>query len=191
MKNVLILHGLNGDPNANWYPYLATQLRKHGYQASGPRLHKPLKPDIDKVFQALSKERVFNSETIIVGHSSGAVLACGILQNLPPDLKVNKVFLVGGFIDRDLTRELYRQVPRAAFDNLFPKTWNWGKIKHQAKRFVVIQSDNDPFVPLKQGKILAKKLNAEEMLLKGQGHFSISTSPQYREFPTLLEKILE
>jgi predicted alpha/beta hydrolase family esterase len=40
-----------------------------------------------------------NDETIIIGHSSGAVEVLSLLQHLPEDKKVKAVFLVSAFRD--------------------------------------------------------------------------------------------
>ena len=66
--------------------------------------------------------------------------------------------------------------------------FDWDIIKNKAKNFEVFHSDNDPFVCLKNGEELAKKLNVKLNFIPNAGHFSVKTSG-YITFPDLLEKI--
>jgi len=44
---------------------------------------------------------------------------------------------------------------------------------------------------LSHAQYLKEKLDAELIVKKGQGHFNLEVGPQYKQFPELLEKILE
>ena len=74
---------------------------------------------------------------------------------------------------------------------LFTEQYNFDIIKRHAKKFIIYQSDNDPHVPLEDGKILQKALGGEFVFIPGQGHFNLEKGSQYKQFPALLEKILE
>lgn len=122
---------------------------------------------------------------MIVGHSSGAVAILGLLEALPDDVVLRKAILVAGFTD-DLDYPPVRE--------MFMKPFDWGKIRRQAKTFLLFHSDNDPYVPLWHGEKLQSLLGAELILMKGQAHFSTTTyqdKEKYRKFPELLAKILE
>lgn len=121
----------------------------------------------------------YNSDTILVGHSSGAVAILSLLENL--NIQIDKAILVAGFIDN---------LNWDALDNLFKKPFNWEKIKKNAKEFVLIHSDNDPYVPLSHGKFLQEKLDGRLIVIKGQKHFSVTSyGEKYKKFP-LLKKLL-
>jgi predicted alpha/beta hydrolase family esterase len=106
----------------------------------------------------------------------------GILQELPSDTVVDKVLLVAGFTDDLGWKEL---------GGLFSIHLEWKRIKEKARNIVLFHSDNDQYVPLHHGESLRDFLGAKLIVMKGQGHFSTSTDPKYRNFPELLEKILE
>lgn len=181
MKNTLILHGTYGHSKENWFPWIADELRKERYRVWVPDFPHAESPSIPRWNAFIRKEWTFDQESIIVGHSSGAVAVLGVLQELPAKIKVDKAILVAGFttdLDWDPLREL------------FTYRFAWDKIRKKAKQFILFHSDDDPYVPLWHGEKLKKLLDAQLILMKGQKHFSVSTDPKYITFPKLLEKIL-
>lgn len=165
MKNALILHGTDANSSANWFPWLKNELEERGYQVWVPDLPHAEKPNIERYndFLLANKEWEFTEESIIIGHSSGAVAILGLLQALPENIVVNKCFLVGSFKD-DLGWESLKE--------LFLKPFDFEKIKKQAKEFIFIHSDNDPYCPLEHAKYLAGTVGGKLILIPGAGHFS-------------------
>lgn len=185
MKNALILHGTNGHSKENWFDWLKVELEKKGWKVWVPDLPHAEKPNIDRYNDYLfaNKDWQFNEESILVGHSSGAVAILGLLQTLPDDVKVDTCYLVGAFRN-DLKWD--------ALKDLFVKPFDYEKIKNKAKRFIFIHSDDDPYCPLEHAEFIAEKLDGELVVKKGQKHFSVgSFGEEYREFPFLLNLIEE
>jgi len=182
MKNALILHGTGGSPYINWFQWLKKELEKLGYKVWVPQLPKSDKPNIARYNKfLLSKDFDFNKETIIIGHSSGAVAILGLLEDLPNSVKINSVYLVAPFINDLGWKEL---------KELFQNPFDFMKIKTKANKFIYFHSDNDPYIPLDQPKYLFSKTGGEFVLISGQKHFSIFTSGiKYKKFPELLAKI--
>lgn len=183
MKNALILHGTNGSSTENWFDWLRQQLEDKGWKVWVPDLPAADKPNIERYNQFLfsNNEWEFNKETVLVGHSSGAVAILGLLEALPDSIEVDTCYLVGAFKD-DLGWD--------ALEDLFVKPFDLQKIKTKAKRFVFIHSDNDPYCPLEHAHYLASELGGELIVLEGQKHFSVgSAGEQYRKFPFIFELI--
>ena len=67
------------------------------------------------------------------------------------------------------------------------KTFDWNNIKHNCQRFFVINSDNDPYVPLEKGETLAKSLNTQLIIIENAGHMNEESG--YTEFKYLLKQI--
>ncbi|MCX6791781.1 MAG: alpha/beta hydrolase [Candidatus Gottesmanbacteria bacterium] len=181
MKNVLILHGTEDNSTKNWFPWLKKELEKRGYKVWVPDLPHAEKPNIQRYNDYIFSRWKFDKNSIIIGHSSGAVEILGILQQLPNSVCVHKAILVAGFTT-DLDWEPLSEL-------IIP--FDWQKIRSHAKKIILFHSDNDPFVPLLHGKKLEKELAAELIIMKGQKHFSLSSAPGYDKFPAVLEKILE
>jgi predicted alpha/beta hydrolase family esterase len=75
MKNVLILHGTQANSGSNWFSWLRDELKKKGFKVWLPDLPNPNLPSLTGInkFIFANKDWEFNHETIIVGHSSGAI----------------------------------------------------------------------------------------------------------------------
>jgi predicted alpha/beta hydrolase family esterase len=178
MKNAIILHGTDNTPEGNWFRWLEKQLRQRGYEVWLPTLPDADTPDAKKYNQQLlSRGFDYNSETILIGHSSGAVSILNLLQELPKDTKIRAAFLVGAF-KGPLGLE-----SRSA---LFPKPFDFEKIKSRCRKFVFIHSDNDPYCPLEEAEYLSAQLDGELVIKNGQGHFNLETGPEYEKFPFLI-----
>ena len=181
MKNALILHGTGADSSSNWFPWLKEKLEKKGYKVWVPELPNTTNPNAAVNTKYVLDSWKFDKDSIVVGHSSGAVLILYILQNLPQNITIDRAFLISAFKD---------DLGWPNLKNLFSELLDWNKIKKQAQKIVLLHSDNDPYVPLDHAKFIAKKLNAELIVKKGQGHFNLEVGAEYAQFPTLL-KIIE
>lgn len=179
----MILHGTKGNSQENWFPWLAEELISRGWKTWVPDLPQADRPSIKRYndFILRNPDWEFDSESIIVGHSSGAVAVLGLLQELPDKTKIDTCYLVGAFKDN---------LNWDTLDELFTVPFNYEKIRNGASKFIFIHSDNDPYCPLDHAKYLTQKLDGELIILKNQKHFSVSTSgKKYRKFPYLLRII--
>ena len=182
MRNVLILHGTGNDSQGNWFPWLKTQLEKNGFKVWVPDLPESDVPNMKKYEDFIfSSDWEFDNNSIIVGHSSGAVAALGLLQKLPKEIAVDSCLLIASFKDDLGVKKL---------SGLFDEPFDFAMIKQKARNFIFMHSDNDPYCPVDHAEYLAKKLDGKLIIKKGQGHFNLQASPKYREFPGLLELIL-
>lgn len=69
--------------------------------------------------------------------------------------------------------------------NFVEHDFNWEKIRAGAGKFIVVNSDNDPFIDLDEGKRLAGLLNAELIVERGAGHLNEGSG--FTEYPRLLD----
>lgn len=178
MKNALILHGTDSNSSANWFPWLKVELEKLDYIVWVPDLPHAEQPNIERYnkFLLSNNDWVFDSDSVIIGHSSGAVEILGLLQSLSENTVVNKCILVGSFKD-DLGWNSLKE--------LFLTPFNFEKIKKHANEFIFIHSDNDPYCPLEHAEYLSQKVGGKLILIKGQGHFS----GENVEIPEILEEL--
>lgn len=182
MKNALILHGTDATSQDNWFPWLQKKLQESGWKVWVPDLPQAEKPNLQRYNDFIfSSDWVFDKDSILIGHSSGAVAILGLLQKLPKDTVVDTAVLVGSFKD-DLGWD--------SLGELFEESFDFEKIKQQAKRFIFIHSDNDPFCPLEHAQYLSKKLGGELMIEKGAQHFSIGKGgPEYTKADFVLRAL--
>lgn len=182
MKQALILHGTDASPSSNWFTWLKEQLEQDGYKVWLPQLPNSDKPSTKTYneFLLFNPDFAFTNDTIVIGHSSGAVEVLSLLQHLPEGKKVGSCFLVSVFRD-DLGWD--------ALKGLFAEPFDFEVIKKKADKFVFLHSDNDPYCPIGHAKYLAEQVGGELIVKSGQGHFNTEISEQYKAFPELLEII--
>lgn len=183
MKNALILHGTGNDSEDNWFPWLKKELEKRRYKVWVPDLPQAHNPNLERYNKLIFENWEFDEDSIIIGHSSGAFAILGILEKLPKNLVIEKAILVSGFVS---------DLGFRAINELFLRPLDYSKIKGKVKKFVLIHSDDDPYVPVWHGRVLKEKLGegAKLVIMSGQKHFSTSTyGGKYRRFIELLEYI--
>lgn len=182
MAKYLILHGTNAGPDSNWFMWLKGVLIGKGHEVWLPQLPNAEKPNTKTYNEfILSSDRFkIDSDTTLIGHSSGAVATLSLLQHLPADASVKAAVLVSAFKD-DLSWE--------SLSELFVEPLDFPKITAHCQKFTFIHSDDDPHVPLDHAKYLADAADGELIVFEGQGHFNTETGPQYKQFPELLEFI--
>ncbi|HNQ30887.1 MAG TPA: alpha/beta hydrolase [Candidatus Woesebacteria bacterium] len=181
MKNAIILHGISSKPTDFWFPYVGEQLRSRGYNVWTPNLPQPDAPDIDVVVPFLLQNGTFTSETVVIGHSSGASLILALLEKLSSS--VDCALLVAGFVERGGTRP--KEAVKPTVDS-----YAWDKIRGNAHRIFIINSVNDPWgCDETQGRIMFDRLGGT-MITNHDGHMgSQYYSQPYREFPLLLSLV--
>lgn len=185
VKNALILHGTDFAKTQkqhlnNWYPWLKMELESLKYMVWLPELPGAWEPNLEYYWYYL-KGFYYNSESILIGHSSGGTAILGILNELPQNTTLNTVITVAGFLNDK----------SGVCGKLFSKTWDWDKIKSHAKHFLIIGSNDDPYIEHEQTEMIAKKLDVEPIILDSKKHFSLKTNPDMSQFPELLDLIKE
>ena len=186
MKYALILHGAANTSQGNWFPWLKKELEKKGYTVWLPDLPHADKPSLTewKAFILNNSGFVFDKETIIVGHSSGATFILGLLESLPRGRQVGKAIFVAPFIELGKRDDIHQ------YKKGLLKDFDWKKIQKSCRRFYFIASDNDPYLcGIDQAQILQDRLGGEVRLISQQGHFNLEQSEDYTQFPLLVELI--
>jgi len=181
MKNAFIIHGTGGSSTGNWFPWLATELEKEGYTVFVPNFPTPENQSLQNWLAIFDPYKQYlNEETIVIGHSLGPAFLLRILEKLSHSIKAS--FFVSGFttlLDNPEFDELNRTFVTDPFD--------WEAIRNNCHQFAIINSDDDPYVPVEKGQIIADHLHAQLTVIKGGGH--LNTEAGYTTFPFLLEEI--
>ena len=179
---VIILHGTGNSSKGNWFPWLQKQLEAKGHKVWLPDLPSADQPDPNNYTPFILESCPFklDSQTIIVGHSSGAVEALYLIQQNSQPIK--GMVLVGAF-DEDLGWP--------ALSKLFPEPFDYAKIKKNGGKILLLHSDNDPHVPLETrgAKRIAAALDAPITVLHDMGHFSLDGGERFRQLPEILPLI--
>lgn len=166
--NVVLVHGWLSTPRHHWFPWLQKKLRAMGFQVLAPAMPQAIKPDKDKWLAKLEKTvaPLDPAKTILVGHSLGVPTILYLLQK-HRGRKFRHAVLVSG---------LARQIPY--LDKIakgYDMDFDWKRLPRKAKLWTVIHGDQDPIVPIKESRWMARNLRTKLWVEKGQGHFT-----QYR-----------
>jgi predicted alpha/beta hydrolase family esterase len=180
---VFIFHCWGGDGRSCWSGWLQDSLAKHGAHVLSPDFPNTDEPVLS---EWLSEARRLvprfepKDEWVLVSHSLGGPAILRLLESFAPGEKVKAAILVAGFA-KDLGIPQVRGFVEHEFD--------WKKIRESAGRFIVICSDNDPFIPLAEGERMARMIgkNCEFIVEHGAGH--INEGAGFTKYPRLLELI--
>lgn len=180
--NAFIFHGTGGHPQENWFPWLKGALEAKGLEVFVPAFPTPEGQGLEPWLNVLSPlTGKINNKTILIGHSLGTVFLLRLLERLEQPVKL--AVFVAGIAG---VKPIKNYVGDYAFSNGF--NFDWGKIKTNAKNFIVYHSDNDPYVDLENGKVLAKHLGVELTFIPNAGHFNKAAG--YITFEHLYNNIL-
>ena len=196
---VFLFHCWGGNGRSCWSGWIADQLNVLGCEASGklageacmvsspgsrvllPDFPETQNPKLDK-WLAKTRELVPRfepkDEWVLVGHSLGCPTILRLLESFSDSERVKAVILVAGFA---------KELGISEIRNFIEGDFNWKKIKKKAKKFIVINSDNDPFIELSEGERIAKLLGAEFIVEHGAGH--INEGSGFTSYSRLLEII--
>ena len=162
MKRAFIIHGWQGRPKDGWRPWLRKELEKRKFSVSVPAMPDTEHPKMDAWVSHLSDTvGVPDEGCYFVGHSLGCIAILRYFETL--SMRVGGTVLVAGFADNLRIKEL---------STFFTKPVDWDKIKSVCKKFTAIHSDDDPYVPLRNGDIFEKNLDAKIVVENGMKHFS-------------------
>jgi predicted alpha/beta hydrolase family esterase len=174
-----IFHCWGGDSRACWRGWLADQLSASGFQIIAPDFPDTNYPKLEQWLAAVRENvKEFDEDWILIGHSLGCPAILRLLETFGENEKVKAAFLVAGFA-KDLGIPEIRDFVDRDFD--------WEKINAKSGRFFVINSDNDPFIELEEGKRLTKLLNTELIVEHDGGH--INEGSGFTSYQRLLELI--
>src|SRR3989344_4769884 len=103
-KRVFLIHGWDGNPNNNWFPWLKENLEDKGFQVHIPAMPNPGKPMIDSWVPFLKKQvGKADKDTYFIGHSIGCQTILRYLETI--NNEVGGAVLVAGFFELNLEEE--------------------------------------------------------------------------------------
>jgi len=177
---VFLLHCWGGNGRSCWSGWIADELRKRGVEVIAPDFPGSSTPELDSWLTEVRKHvQHFDDDWVLVGHSLGCPTILRLLEKCGPDEKIKCAILVAGFAS-DLGIDQIR--------NFVDKEFDWDKIRQKANRFIVINSDNDPYIELSEGERMAKLLGTGLIIEPSAGH--INEGSGHIKYARLLE-ILE
>src|SRR5947207_892958 len=98
MKRAVIIHGWEGTPSEGWLPWLAEELRHHGYEVTAPQMPHAEHPILPEWLATLTNTvGAVDGGTHFIGHSLGCYAIAKYLEKRPAEEQAGKVVFVAGF----------------------------------------------------------------------------------------------
>lgn len=178
MSTIFIIHGVGGNSEENWFPWLKKELEALGHKVIVPNFPTPKDQTLSHWLKTMSQyEKHIDKDTIFIGHSLGVPFILTLLEKHP----VKAAFLVAGFVGKVENK----------FDDSMTtfaqKQFDWQKITANCKTFTIFHSDNDQYIKLEKAQELANLLKTKVTIIKRAGHFNKSSG--YNTFEILLKAV--
>lgn len=180
MKKVVILHGTDGKPEDNWFPWIKDELESHGYEVWVPLLPGNSAPNRNVYNDFLFGKGWDFTDNLIIGHSSGAVSVLNLVMDKRcPRIKAG--VLVGIWESTEET-----PLNPEPFVNLFPPNgFDYEVIAEKTGQLVFLHGDDDPFCPLEQARWMAERTHSD-LIVVPEGHHLGS---KFDRLPILMEAL--
>lgn len=208
MKRAYIFHGWEATSESNWFPWLASELRKKDFEVTAPNFPNSMNPVLSEWLEyfdvaarsnraEIGRHRMSQLQnSILIGHSLGAPYILRLLEKFATE---NLEHMSGG----ESIKPVYTNRIKAAFlvsafdrslgfpeiDNFVEKPYNYQKIKNACEKFYIFQGENDPYIPLWIAEEMAKKLDAELIIEPNGDHLNAPAG--FLEYPKLLDFIIK
>ncbi len=178
LPKIILIHG-NGGGTAtdHWLPSFKRALEKVGLEVIAETMPDNVLAREKYWLPFLKDELHADENTILVGHSSGAVAAMRHAEN-------NKIYgsVLVGACHTDLDDEDEKK------SGYYNRPWQWDKIKANQKWIIQFHSTNDPYIPIEEARYVHKKLGTEYTESTTEGHFG-GGGREKLEFPELVDAI--
>lgn len=187
MKRIYIIHGWSGSSTSDWMPWLRDALEKEGLSVSVPDMPDPDNPKMERWVDFLTALAAnADTDTYFVGHSMGCQAIVRYLSALPENVRI------GGAIFVAPVHKTIKNMSESESDIAGP--WLntpilWDKIRLHSNSFVVVYSDNDPYIPSEDAELFGKNLGARLVLDPNRGHFS--DDDDVTQLPVVLEELVK
>lgn len=175
---VILVHGFNANPEMNFHPWLADQLRDRGFEVVAPKLSLSIDDEFNLpaiVEQMREQVGVLRSDDILLGHSLGAFIILQYLEAVEMVETPAAVIMVAA----------PWKVSRPELRQLFLVDLDADVLMWKAREFVVVHSKDDKLVPVDHGKKLAEAFKARMVTTENDDHF------MGEQYPILLQTIEE
>ncbi len=178
MTKIIFIPGNGGSTtNDNWFKSTKKELENHRLTVIAATFPDPELARESIWIPFLLNELKVDKNSILVGHSSGAIAA----MRLAEQHSILGSVLVGAY-HTDLGIEAEKQ------SGYFDKPWNWQKIRQNQKWTILFSSQDDPWISVDQPRYIHSKLKREYHEYTNQGHFG---GDYFKEsFPELTQAII-
>jgi len=170
MKRAILVHGWGGNSESEaWFPWLKEQLSKNKIKVYTFDMPDTDNPKINSWVNFLQKNiKEIDEGTYFIGHSIGCQAIMRYLEKLADNKKIAGCIFVAGWFNLQGLSEEEKEIAKPWLETPV----NFEKIKKHTNNFLVILSNNDPYVPLSDKNIFKNKLGAKVIIKNNEEHFN-------------------
>lgn len=173
----VLVHGWEGSPSEDWFPWLNKKLIKAGHDVVNMSMPNPLHPKKGEWVKHIEEHIDPSAKTCFIAHSLGAIAVLKYLEKI--DKKIKGAIFVAPYVINEKKYE--------TLSSFYNKKIDWTKVNKNCNKFFTIFSDDDPFVSLDQYLFMNDKTNVNLTVLHNRGHFS--DDDNVKEIPELYDII--
>lgn len=168
---VILLPGNGGcSPADNWYPWVEHELRALGLEVINRQFPDSVKARAQFWLPFLD-ELGADANTILIGHSSGAVAA---MRYAETHQLLGSVLV--GVCHSDLGDAFEAQ------SGYYAAPWRWQPIRDNQEFIAIYNSTDDPHIPIAEARHVAAQLKASYFEFTDRGHFVDARFPEVVAF---------
>ena len=167
MAKIILLHG-NGGGNAYsvWLQQVAHDLRDLGLEVVNESFPDPVKARAS-IWLPFLEQLGTDEDTVLVGHSSGAVAAMRYAETHK---------LLGSVLVSACYTDLGEASERVS--GYYEAPWDWQAIKSNQDWILQFASPDDPYIPVAEARYIQKHLGTKYHELDKRGHFMDNSFPE-------------
>lgn len=170
MKKAILIPGNGGaKPTDLWYPYIKKEL-----EGNFEVIVKEFPDSVlarEKYWLPFLEELGADENTILIGHSSGAIAAMRYAEKHPI---LGSVLIGTYYTDLGLENE--------RISGYFDRPWDWNAIQNNQKWIAIFASIDDPWIPIEEPRFLKEKLKVDYFESVDRGHFMGDTIPEVVQY---------
>lgn len=165
---VFLVHGSFGKPFENWFPWIERELSEIDVPCTIPSFPTPQHQnyfDWEKLMDYYCDMGIVNEDTVLIGHSCGAVFLVHYLLSRRVNVKglicvsgYNN-FISGNEMMDNLNKPFYMDSPDIS-------------VKEYAKYVIAFYGDNDPYIPQSFLEGFGRAIGGQVVCIKNAGHFN-------------------
>lgn len=168
--NVILIHGSFGKPFENWFPWLENKLSEtNKVECVIPTFPTPEKQEFvywEELLNYYHKIGKMNNNSIVIGHSCGAIFATKYLSK--HNINVKALITVSGYNNFFAGDELMDTLNRTFYE----EDAILSTIINSIPDRISFISDNDPFIPSEKLNHFSDIINSKKILIHNGGHFN-------------------
>lgn len=159
-KVIFIPGNGGGSTKDNWFPSVQKELEAFGIDVIAEEF-----PDNDLARASswlpfLLNDLKADEDTILVGHSSGAIAAMRYAEQFT----ILGSVLVGAY-------HTHLGMEKEKLSGYFDTPWKWENIRKNQSWTILFASQDDPWIPIQEARHLHEQLNCEYHEYTNEGHF--------------------